>query len=363
MKESEDLYNILNVSRGADENEIRKQYKKLCLTNHPDKGGDVAKFQKIQKAYEVLSDESKKNLYDTMGITEEQPQQESFNMNNMNNIFASMFGGGGGPFAGGGPFGSGGPFGGGGQPKKRQKPAPRVHEISVSLYDFYHGKFIRIQFERQRFCASCNGEGCKSYNSCNTCNGRGVVEQLIMLAPGMQAMSRSPCNPCNGSGKVAYGKCDTCNGKKMFNQEKILEIQIEPGMKADDTLVFKNECSDDNNYLEPGDVHIKFQEADETIAITRKDSSLHASCCISFTNSLLGMKYVVPNHPSHPDGLTIEIPKGVQNNEVIVVLNEGMPKRNTKFFGNFHLKVEVVIDEKEKKALADNEEVIRKLFT
>jgi DnaJ-class molecular chaperone len=75
------------------------------------------------------------------------------------------------------------------------------------------------------------------------------------------------------------------------------------------------------------------------------------------------MKYVVPNHPSHPDGLTIEIPKGVQNNEVILVLNEGMPKRNTKFFGNFHLKVEVVIDEKEKKVLADNEEVIRKLFT
>ena len=352
MNASQDLYEILRINRGADENEIRKQYKKLCLTHHPDKGGDAANFQKIQKAYEVLGDEKKRQLYDTMGITDEQPVQQQ---PDMGNIFAHMFGGGGFPFG----------FGGGGaqQQKKKQKPSPRIHGIPVSLYDFYHGKTIRIQFERQKFCTGCKGEGSKHFSSCGNCNGRGVVEQLVMLGPGMQAVSRSPCGQCNGAGKSASGKCDTCNGKKMFNQEKILEVRIEPGMKADDTLVFPNECSDDTNYMEPGDVHIKFQEADETSNMTRKESSLHATCCISFTHSLLGMKYVVPNHPNHPDGLTIVIPKGVMNNDVVVVQNEGMPKRNTKFFGNFHLKVEVVIDESEKKILADNEDVIRKLFT
>lgn len=353
MSKHEDLYDILHVSRTADENEIRKQYKKLCLTNHPDKGGDAAKFQKIQKAYEVLGDESKKKLYDTMGITDDQPAQQE--MPDMGNIFAHMFGGGG--FN---PFGFGG---GGGQPKKKQKPAPRIHEIPVSLYDFYHGKSIRIQFERQRFCVGCKGEGTHHFSSCSNCGGRGMVENVVMIGPGMQAVSRGPCGQCNGAGKIGSGKCDVCNGKKMFNQEKILDIRIEPGMKADDVLIFKNECSDDSNYNEPGDVHIKFQEADETVNMVRKDSSLHATCCITFTNSLLGMKYVVPNHPNHPDGLTIEIPKGIMNNDVVIVNNEGMPKRNTKFFGNFHLKVEVVIDDKEKNILAENEDVIRKLFT
>ena len=355
MNASEDLYDILHISREADENEIRKQYKKLCLTHHPDKGGDAANFQKIQKAYEVLSDESKKKLYDTMGIMDEQPRQEShFDMGGMGNIFAQMFGGGGFP-------GFGGGFPGGTQ--KRQKPPPKIHEIPVSLYDFYHGKTIRIQFERQKFCSGCNGEGAKNFSSCSGCNGRGMVQRMVMIGPGMQAVSNSPCGQCNGAGKIPSGKCDKCNGKKKFNEEKILEIRIQPGMKYDEILEFKNECSDDSNFAEPGDVHIKFQEADESISMVRKENDLHSSCCISFTNSLLGMKYVVPTHPNHPKGFTIDIPKGIINNDVIILQNEGMPKRNTKQFGNFHLKVEVVIDDKEKKVLVDNEDVIRKLFT
>ena len=352
MNSHEDLYDLLHINRNADENEIRKQYKKLCLTNHPDKGGDASKFQKIQKAYEILGDEQKKKLYDTMGITDEQPQQEA---PDMGSIFMNMFGG-----MGGNPFGG---FSFPGAQKKRQKPNPVIHEIPVSIYDFYHGKLIRIQFDRQKFCTTCKGEGSKKLVQCNPCNGRGMVEQMVMIGPGIQAISRGPCGSCNGNGSVPSGKCEVCNGKKLFSQEKILEIRIEPGMKSDDTLLFKNECSDDSNYLEPGDVHIKFQEADETINIQRKDHNLHSSCCISFTNSLLGMKYTVPNHPNHKEGLVIEIPKGTLNNDVIIVQNEGMPKRNTKQFGNFHLKVEVVIDEKEKKVLVDNEEQIRKLFT
>jgi len=354
MNNHEDLYDLLHLNRSADENEIRKQYKKLCLTNHPDKGGDAAQFQKIQKAYEILGDEQKRKLYDTMGITDDQPQQQQpFDMGGMGNIFMNMF-------AGGNPFGG---FGGGGGGGKRQKPAPVIHGIPVSLHDFYHGKQLKIQFERQKFCEGCKGEGCKSFSSCGACNGRGMIDQMIMIGPGMQAINRSPCGSCNGAGKIASGKCDKCNGKKMFSQEKVLEVRIEPGMKSDDTLIFKNECSDDINFAEPGDVHIKFQEADETIPITRKDSSLHSSCCISFTNSLLGLKHVIMNHPNHPEGFTIDIPKGIMNNEVVVVHNEGMPKRNTKLFGNFHLKVEVIIDDKEKKVLADHADEIRKLFT
>ena len=353
---AEDLYDILNVPRQADDNEIRKQYRKLCLTNHPDKGGNAENFQKIQKAYEVLSDEKRRKLYDTMGITDEnQHQQMNQQEVDIGSIFMNMFGGNGGPFGG---FSFGGMQG-----RKRAKAPSKIHEIPISLYDFYHGKQIKIQFERQKFCSGCKGEGSKQISSCASCNGRGIVEQMMMVGPGMHAVSRSPCNNCGGNGKMATGKCDTCNGKKMFNQEKILEARIEPGMKPGDTLVFSNECSDDPNYHEAGDVHIKFDEADDTSYITRTDNDLYSTCRINFTESLLGMTYTLKNHPKYPNGLKIDIHKGVMNNEIITVQNEGMPKRNTKQFGNFYLKIEIIISEQEKQIIKDNEDQLRKMFT
>ena len=93
--DSDNLYNILGVTKEADDNEIRKQYKKLCLTHHPDKGGKAEEFQKIQHAYEILSDNNKRHLYDTDGITDDGP---GININqgvDLGNIFMNMFGGGG----------------------------------------------------------------------------------------------------------------------------------------------------------------------------------------------------------------------------------------------------------------------------
>ena len=168
---AEDLYNILGVSRNADESEIKKQYRKLCLTHHPDKGGDEEKFKKIQKAYEVLGDDKRRKMYDQMGIVDE---NESGGMPfgggggvDLGSIFANMFGGGFNPFDQ-APNMPG--------RMKRHKPQPKVHEIPVSLYDFYYGKQIKIQFERQKFCLSCKGEGFSSFKTCNSCNGQGFVQ-------------------------------------------------------------------------------------------------------------------------------------------------------------------------------------------
>jgi DnaJ family protein A protein 2 len=349
---SDNLYSILGVSKEADDNEIRKQYKKLCLTNHPDKGGKAEEFQKVQKAYEILSDANKRQMYDATGSTEEN-QQINPDVD-LGNIFMNMFGGGG--------FGFNGGFPSNMQNRKRHKAPPKIHEISVSLHDFYFGKKIKIQFERQKFCPTCKGEGSSKFTTCGQCKGHGIVEQHIMMGPGMMAVSRAPCGSCNGNGKIPSGKCDNCYGKKMFNQEKILDVHIEPGMKSGDSLLFQNECSDDPNFVEVGDVQIFFQEADELNYITRDGANLYASCIITFTESLVGMTYIVRNHPKYPDGFSIHIPKGTMNEEVIIVENEGMPKRNTIQFGNFHLKVTINISQKEKEILKNHEEEIRKLF-
>lgn len=353
--DKDDLYSVLGVARNADENEIRKQYKKLCLSAHPDKGGSAEEFQKIQKAYEVLGDENKRRLYDQTGSTDEEAMNGMNGMNvDLGSMFASMFGGGFNPFE---------QMPGMPGRTKRHKPQPKVHEIPISLFDFYHGKQIKIQFERQKFCNGCKGEGYSSFEGCKTCKGKGVIEQTMMVGPGMFATSRGPCDQCNGKGKTGLSRCSTCNGKKYFNQEKILEIQVEPGMKKGDSLIFSNECSDDPNFLEPGDVHIFFQEADESLDIKRDGINLTASCTISFTQSILGTTYKVKNHPKYKDEFEITIPKGTMNEQVIVVPNEGMPKRNTKQFGNFLLKVNVVISDFEKKLLETHEKELHEIFS
>jgi len=354
--DAQDFYSTLGVSRTADESEIRKQYRKLCLTAHPDKGGSAEEFQRIQKAYEILSDVNKRQMYDQTGMTDENAMGGMGGGVNVDigSMFANMFGGGFNPFE---------QMPGMPGRQKRPKPHPKVHEIPISLHDFYHGKQIKIQFERQKFCNSCKGDGFSSFDSCNRCNGRGVVEQAMMVGPGMIATSRGPCDLCNGKGKRGVTKCDGCKGKKFYSQEKILDIRVEPGMKKSDSLVFQNECSDDPNFLEPGDVHIFFQEADETIDIAREGNDLTAKCTISFTQSILGTSFTVKSHPKHKNGFEIKIPKGTINNDTITVSNEGMPKRNTKQFGNFLLKVNVVISDSEKRLLESHSQELTKIFS
>jgi DnaJ family protein A protein 2 len=247
---------------------------------------------------------------------------------------------------------------------KRVKPHPKIHEIPVCLHDFYHGKHLKLQFERNKFCSGCKGEGFSSFSSCGSCRGSGVVEQMTMIGPGMIATSRGPCTVCSGNGKTGTKSCDKCKGKKFFKEEKSLDIFIEPGMKAGDEIVFSNECSDDIQYKEPGDVHIVFQEADETIPMTRKGNDLFTSHTISFSESILGTSYILKNHPKYPNGFTINIPKGILNNETIIISNEGMPvKGRTKQFGSLHVKIEIQISQKEKNILQEKESELKSIFT
>jgi DnaJ family protein A protein 2 len=347
----DDLYSLLGVSRSADDDEIRKSYRKLCLTHHPDKGGKVEFFQKIQTAYEILSNPEKKQMYDTTGSIDEQPHMGGGV--DIGSIFANMFGNNFNPFdqVPGMPGRT-----------KRQKPQSKIHEIPVSLKDFYYGKQFKIHFERQKFCEGCKGEGYSTFNSCSRCNGRGVVEQHMMVGPGMMAVSRGPCESCNGKGKSGSNKCKKCNGNKYFSQEKVLDIQLEGGMKKGDSLLFNNECSDDPNFQEPGDVHIFFTEADESIDVSRDGNNLIGMCNISFTESILGTSFIIKNHPKYPNGFEIKIPKGTMNGETIIVLNEGMPKRYSKQFGNFLLKVDIIISESEKEILLIKEKDLRNIF-
>ena len=140
-------------------------------------------------------------------------------------------------------------------------------------------------------------------------------------------------------------------------------MKIEPGMRPGEVLKFLNECSDQVEYIEPGDVHIHLQEADEAVRFKRVGADdLQATTQIGLKDALLGCKEKFDTHPAHPQGLIVEIPVGVQNGDVIHIEGEGMP-RKVGGRGKLHVTVQVVASAAEKEMLVKGRSVIEGLFT
>jgi DnaJ family protein A protein 2 len=369
------LYDRLGIERGASATDIKKAYRKLALEHHPDKGGDPEQFKHIQKAYEVLSDDQKRGFYDATGQEDPEggggaggpPQGGGMPFPfpfDLGGLFG-MFGGSGGPF-GGGPGGPPQPM----RPQKRgQKGAPKVYETPLTMEDYYKGKTITLQFERQRFCGTCKGEGAEVFEVCNGCGGSGQAQHRIMLGPGMMTIMHGPCGACGGEGKKAMMPCSGCGGAKFKKESKTLDVVITPGMLPGEVIKFPGECSDDPDYEEAGDVHIVLQEADEENrflrggglnGIGREDILVNTT--VTLEESLLGCSQRIPGHPGSPEGLVIDIPMGIQNKQRFCVKGLGFTRVRGTVPADLYVYVEVRPTDAEKELLRAKAEDIRALF-
>jgi len=349
-----DLYGILELQRGAESSEVRKQYLKLSRMYHPDKAPvdqkHVAeeKFKAISEAYEILSDEGKKNFYDQTG-----------------QIPGEGGGGGGGggmPF----PFDINqmfGMFGGGGgqrQMGRRSGKAPaRKTQIPLSLKDFYYGRTLQINLERNRFCADCKGQGCINSVPCGDCNGQGIKRQIIQMGP-MIMENTGPCGRCGGSGKGRGDSCGPCGGSKFIKQDKILQLVVKKGMSSGDRIILSGESSQIEEFEEAGDVVVELQTADEETSFVREGANLKATVTIGLSESLCGSKAIFKDHPGYTVGLVLELTVGVQNKCVLVFNGLGMPVDEN--FGELHLTVIVKPSKEDLEVLKNNLPYFQGLF-
>lgn len=214
------LYDVLGVTPESTPAEIKKAYRKLALKYHPDKNPDEPeKFKEISAAFEVLSDEKKKSIYDKYG---EQGLREGSGgeFHSPFDIFDMFFGGGGGRRRG---------------PGEKARGKDTVHQLKVSLEELYNGAVRQLAVQKNVICDGCNGIGGKegSVQKCDNCNGTGVDVKLRQIGPGMVQQIQQPCSECNRTGEKIKekDKCKKCNGKKVIRERKVLECNIYPGMK------------------------------------------------------------------------------------------------------------------------------------
>ena len=229
------LYKTLGVDKNASTDELKSAYRKLAVQHHPDKGGDAEKFKEISAAYDVLSDEQKRNEYNQLG--DEGLQAGGGGGGGFpggmsaHDIFAQMFGGGGSPFGGGGfpgfSFDLSG-FANNGRQHRETRRNDHHHDIHISLHDAYFGVHKSVKVCITKTCLSCIA-------TCSQRQGQGIINEMVRNGPFTQISQRS-CNICNGTGTMSKPTkhCATCKGAGIVNEEKKIEIDIPRGVSDND---------------------------------------------------------------------------------------------------------------------------------
>lgn len=267
-------YEVLGLEKTASDEEIKKAYRTLARTHHPDKGGDEETFKKISKAYEVLSDSEKRERYDRTGSDEESGGPGMDPSELFSQMF-SMFGGPGGPW------------------KSTRKPQEKrgsdfLHRVNVSLDDVFRGieKTLRLTIERD--CKDC-------YTKCHECDCTGVTTQQIRNGFFVQIMQVA-CTRCKGKGFVlapAQG-CGNCAGKGTYSVVQQIIVEVQPGCMTGDRIKFEGLGGQNRPDEKPGDLFAELFVEKHPI-FDRENQDLIFKVDISLKESLIGTILEIPH--------------------------------------------------------------------
>jgi molecular chaperone DnaJ len=323
-----DYYTTLGVGRDASSATIKKAYKKLAMKHHPDRNkGDKQseeKFKELSEAYEVLSDQEKRQTYDQFG-------HEGMN---------SRFGGGTGGFSGGGSFNDifgdvfGDIFGGGGRSQQR-RGSDLEYQIELSLEEAISGKEVKMKIPTSINCKDCNGTGAKdgtAFSTCPQCNGAGQVR----MSQGFFSVQQT-CPTCAGRGKVIDIPCNTCSGVGKIKKTKNLSVKIPSGVDSGDQIRLSGEGEAGGPGVQSGDLYVSVRVKQHHI-FQRDGDDLLCEVPINFASATLGDKVVVPTLNGKVE---LKIPGGTQSGKSFRLSQKGVKSVRSSSTGDLYCRVVV----------------------
>ena len=368
MPTTRDYYEVLSVDKTADADEIKRAYRRLAMKYHPDRNPGSAeaeeRFKECAEAYEVLSDDNKRKVYDRYGHEGLRrgaggTAAHDFSRMNVEDIFSmfnDIFGGGGG--------GGGGGFGGGARARAGRRAVARGYdletEVEITLKDALTGLDTDVEFTRLDVCETCSGSGARpgtTPEQCQTCAGQGVVIQS-----GMGGMFRmqTACPTCRGRGRIVRDKCDACAGKGRVPKSRKLTVKIPPGISEGQAMRIQGEGEPPPPEASPegqgirGDLHVVVRVREHDLFV-REGDNLLLQMPISFTQATLGAHLEVP---TLEERASVVIPKGTQHGELFRVKGAGLPSLRTGRRGDIVIVTKVEIPKK----LSDEQEKLLRDF-
>jgi molecular chaperone DnaJ len=340
-----DYYEILGVARDADQDTIKKAFRKLARETHPDANpGDPSaevRFREIAEAYEVLSDPSKRARYDR-GETLDLGDLFA-NFGSLNDILNSFFGG----------IGFQDPFG----VQTPQRGQDLLVEASVTLAEAAVGTEKLIEFSGPELCPQCTGSGAAPGTSpiqCSQCHGTGAIQITRRTLLGTMA-SFQTCSRCGGRGDVVETPCPTCAGTTLVDNAREMVVRVPAGVESGSRLRLRGQGGAGERNLPKGDLYVHITvEADPRFE--RHGHDVVHRAWIGITEAVLGTEIEVPliTGGSAP----LDIPQGTQSGTIMRVGKEGMGRLNGRGRGDLLVEVNVDIPEK----LSDEEEETLRRF-
>ena len=332
-EQKRDYYEVLGVTKGASDDEIKKAYKKMARKYHPDLNPDnkeaEEKFKEVNEAYEVLSDPNKKARYDQYGHAGVDPNfgagagfDGNFDFGDLGDIFGSFFGGG---------------FGGGG---RRSNPnAPQRGEsirlsLTISFEEAAFGCEKEVSVDRMEQCGTCGGNGCAAGTTpeiCPDCHGTGQVQVRRQTPMGVFATS----SPCGGKGKIIHQPCSDCRGSGSVRKRKTIKASIPAGIDNGQTISIRGQGHAGKNGGPAGDLLITITVRPHEL-FRREGTSVLCEAPITFAQAVLGAELEIPTI----DGkVKYDLPEGTQSGTTFRLKGKGIPSINGRGRGDQYVTV------------------------
>jgi molecular chaperone DnaJ len=338
-----DYYEILEVSKNATKDEIKKAYRKQALKFHPDRNPDdkasEEKFKEAAEAYEVLGDEQKRARYDQYGHAGVGNASgggfggDGMTMEDIFSHFGDIFGG---HFGG---FGFGG--GGGSRGQRVSKGANLRVKVKLTLEEIANGVEKKIKVNKYVSCSSCKGTGAasgSSHSTCSTCRGSGMVTRVQNTFLG-QMQTSSACPTCGGEGKIITHKCTKCYGVGIVKEDDVITINVPAGVAEGMQMTVQGKGNAARRGGVNGDLIVIFAE-EQHPELARDGNDLYYSLYVNFAEASLGATVEIPTL----DGkVKIKIDAGTQPGKLLRLKGKGLPEVNSYGRGDLLVHVNVWI--------------------